>query len=165
MHSVNGFLEVGADAGLITNILKTKPNKWQLGKGNLYEDTRGILAAILTIAIGLAACEKKQEPAPAADAAKNQAAETAAKEKEALDTAVEAYVYAYPLVTMEYTRRVMTNVAGPEGSNAPMGQFAAAAAISGRLLQGRDGAERRYALHARLARRVARSPGSSASPT
>ena len=85
----------------------------------------GILAAILAAAIGLAACEKKQEPAPAADAAKNQAdAETAAKEKEAIDTAVDAYVYGYPLVTMEYTRRVMTNVAKPEGTQAPMGQFA-----------------------------------------
>ena len=85
----------------------------------------GILAAILATALGLAACEKKQEPAPAADAAKNQAAtETAAKEKEALDTAVDAYVYAYPLITMEYTRRVSTNVAVPEGSKAPMGQFA-----------------------------------------
>ena len=84
----------------------------------------GILAAILTVAIGLAACEKKQEPAPAADAAKNQAAtETSAKEKEALDAAVEAYVYAYPLVTMEYTRRALTNTEAPEGTKAPMGQF------------------------------------------
>ncbi|MDX2081116.1 MAG: DUF1254 domain-containing protein [Terrimicrobiaceae bacterium] len=36
---------------------------------------------------------------------------------------VEAYIYGYPLVTMEMTRRVMTNVAQPEGSRAPMGQF------------------------------------------
>ena len=28
----------------------------------------------------------------------------------------------YPLVTMEMTRRVMTNVAAPEGNRAPMGQ-------------------------------------------
>ena len=32
-------------------------------------------------------------------------------------------MYAYPLVTMEMTRRVMTNVAAPEGTRAPMGQF------------------------------------------
>jgi hypothetical protein len=38
--------------------------------------------------------------------------------------AVDAYVYGYPLVTMEYTRRVLTNVEKPEGSRAPMGQFA-----------------------------------------
>ncbi len=45
------------------------------------------------------------------------------KEKEALETGIEAYVYGYPLVTMEMTRRVMTNVAKPEGTRAPMGQF------------------------------------------
>src|SRR5580704_13111343 len=37
--------------------------------------------------------------------------------------ATDAYVYGYPLVTMEMTRRVMTNVAAPEGTHAPMGQF------------------------------------------
>jgi hypothetical protein len=41
-----------------------------------------------------------------------------------LETAIEAYVYGYPLVTMEITRRVMTNVEKPAGSHAPMGQFA-----------------------------------------
>jgi hypothetical protein len=44
-------------------------------------------------------------------------------EQEARKLATEAYVYAYPLVTMEYTRRVMTNVAEPKGNHAPMGQF------------------------------------------
>ena len=42
---------------------------------------------------------------------------------EALPHAVEAYIYGYPLVTMEMTRRVMTNVEKPEGTRAPMGQF------------------------------------------
>lgn len=37
--------------------------------------------------------------------------------------ASDAYVYGYPLVTMEMTRRVMTNVSAPEGTRAPMGQF------------------------------------------
>ena len=37
--------------------------------------------------------------------------------------ATDAYVYGYPLVTMEMTRRVMTNVAKPEGTRAPMGQL------------------------------------------
>jgi hypothetical protein len=41
-----------------------------------------------------------------------------------LETAIEAYIYGYPLVTMELTRRAMTNVEKPAGSHAPMGQFA-----------------------------------------
>jgi len=38
-------------------------------------------------------------------------------------TATNAYIYGYPLVTMELTRRALTNVAQPEGTKAPMGQF------------------------------------------
>jgi hypothetical protein len=37
--------------------------------------------------------------------------------------ASEAYVYGYPLVTMEMTRRIMTNVAAPAGTRGPMGQW------------------------------------------
>ena len=37
--------------------------------------------------------------------------------------ATDAYIYGYPLVTMEMTRRVITNVARPEGTTAPMGQI------------------------------------------
>ena len=40
------------------------------------------------------------------------------------EIATDAYIYGYPLVTMEMTRRIMTNVAAPEGTRAPMGQFA-----------------------------------------
>jgi hypothetical protein len=45
-------------------------------------------------------------------------------ETEAVEIGTEAYIYGYPLVTMEMTRRVMTNVATPDGQHAPMGQFA-----------------------------------------
>ena len=37
--------------------------------------------------------------------------------------AQDAYIFGYPLVTMEYTRGIMTNVAAPEGNRGPMGQF------------------------------------------
>ena len=37
--------------------------------------------------------------------------------------ATDAYVFGYPLVTMEMTRRIMTNVAAAEGTRAPMGQL------------------------------------------
>jgi hypothetical protein len=38
--------------------------------------------------------------------------------------AVDAYVYGYSLITMDYTRRVLTNTAEPKGTKAPAGQFA-----------------------------------------
>jgi hypothetical protein len=37
--------------------------------------------------------------------------------------ATDAYIYGYPLVTMEMTRRVITNVAAVEGTRGPMGQI------------------------------------------
>jgi hypothetical protein len=37
--------------------------------------------------------------------------------------ATDAYIYGYPLVTMEMTRRVITNVSRPAGTKAPMGQI------------------------------------------
>jgi hypothetical protein len=86
------------------------------------------LAAAL-MAVAMIGCSK-QEAAKAekavgqAVADAKGAAESAAKELEAREIAIDAYIYAYPLVTMEMTRRVMTNVETPAGSKAPMGQFA-----------------------------------------
>jgi hypothetical protein len=51
------------------------------------------------------------------------AARAQVDEKQAAEIGVEAYVYGYSLVTMEFTRRVMTNAARPEKNHAPMGQF------------------------------------------
>jgi hypothetical protein len=97
--------------------------------------TTAALAATLAAITLLASCGKQE----AEDAAKKaeqvateakakaeadaKAAEAAAKEAEAFALAAEAYVYGYPLVTMEMTRRIMTNVEKPEGTRAPMGQF------------------------------------------
>ena len=44
-------------------------------------------------------------------------------EQEAAEIGVETYLYGYPLITMEMTRRVMTNTVAPEDRHAPMGQF------------------------------------------
>ena len=94
------------------------------------------VAAMLLLAASLAACSKQEEAkvdkaadkvaveAKAKAEADAKAAEAAAKELEAREIAIDAYMYAYPLVTMETTRRVSTNVEKPEGSHAPMGQFA-----------------------------------------
>jgi hypothetical protein len=43
---------------------------------------------------------------------------------EVLNTLVNAYIFGYPLVTMEMTRRVMTNVEASTGTRAPIGHFA-----------------------------------------
>ena len=86
------------------------------------------MLAVVAIA-ALASCSKQEEAKveKAVDKAAVEAkaaAENAAKELEAREIAIEAYMYAYPMVTMEVTRRVMTNVEKPEGSKAPMGHFA-----------------------------------------
>lgn len=51
------------------------------------------------------------------------AAQTTLSEQEAADIATEAYIYGYPLITMEITKQVMTNTVEPQGTMAPMGQF------------------------------------------
>lgn len=44
--------------------------------------------------------------------------------EEATKLGTSAYIYGYPLVTMDMTRRIMTNVATADATRAPMGQFA-----------------------------------------
>lgn len=44
--------------------------------------------------------------------------------QEAEQIATEVYVYAYPLVTMDITKEIMTNTAEPQNQKAPVGQFA-----------------------------------------
>ena len=41
-----------------------------------------------------------------------------------LETGIQAYIYAYPMILMEITRRVTTNVEAAVGVKAPMNQFA-----------------------------------------
>ena len=79
--------------------------------------------------------------------------------------ALDAYVYGYPLVTMEMTRRVITNVAEPEGTRAPMGQFIKLREYPERQLPRRHRPQRRHALHHRLHRRRRRALGPRACRT
>jgi len=90
------------------------------------------VAMAVLCALTLTACDKPAETtrvdrvameAKAKAEAEAKAVEAAAKEAEARAIAIESYVYAYPLVTMEMTRRIMTNVEAPQGSRAPMGHF------------------------------------------
>ena len=84
--------------------------------------------AVVLVVGSLVACAREPQKPPEASkpaaVAPDAAAIAAAMEKEAQEIGVDAYVYGYPLVTMEMTRRVMTNVAKPEGTRAPMGQLA-----------------------------------------
>ncbi len=70
-----------------------------------------VLAASLLVM--LTACTQNKP----AEQAKNPGVE------EAVSTAVDAYIYGYPLVTMDMTRKQFTNVATPDATHAPMGQL------------------------------------------
>ena len=80
---------------------------------------KAVLVAALTVflALTLFACTQEKTPPAAQKPAGSGEQDLAA-------IGVEAYIYGYPLVTMEITRRVSTNVTKPEGSKAPLGQFA-----------------------------------------
>ena len=67
----------------------------------------------------------------ASSLAQNSPNSSAVTPDEAAKIATDAYIYGYPLVTMEYTRRVLTNVAEAWlRLNAPMGQLARARSVS-----------------------------------
>jgi hypothetical protein len=53
----------------------------------------------------------------------NQTTGGAKSLEEAVSTATDAYIYGYPLVTMDMTRKFFTNYATVQGSRGPMGQI------------------------------------------
>ena len=88
---------------------------------------RAAVAVMAILLTAFTACSKEdaavKEKAEKLAAEAKAKAEADAKALEAREVAIEGYIYAYPLVTMELTRRVMTNVEKPDATRAPMGQF------------------------------------------
>lgn len=82
---------------------------------------------LTAVAVALVGCKPPPPPPPPPQTGERPPAaiaREAEREKEALEAAVEAYVYGYPLVSAELARRVFTNVEKPAGTQAPMGQLA-----------------------------------------
>jgi hypothetical protein len=79
------------------------------------------------VVLGLAACKPPPPPPPPPKTGERPPAaiaREAEREREALEAAVEAYVFGYPLITSELARRASTNVERPHDWQAPMGQLA-----------------------------------------
>jgi hypothetical protein len=73
-----------------------------------------LLYLSLVLALALVACSSST-PSPS----------TASKPgvEQAVSDAIDAYIYGYPLVTMDMTRKTFTNYATVQGSRGPMGQI------------------------------------------
>jgi hypothetical protein len=74
----------------------------------------GIVGLSVAIALAFVACSESSTKA---------AAGGQPGVEEAVSNATDAYIYGYPLVTMDMTRKVFTNVAVPDDAHAPMGQL------------------------------------------
>jgi hypothetical protein len=77
----------------------------------------GLTVMMAVIAMVGACSGQKDSPSPSASTS------TTGADGDLAGAARDAYTYAYPLVTMEYTRRALTNTIAPQGFSAPMGQF------------------------------------------
>lgn len=64
---------------------------------------------ILSVALGMTACSKSTAKPAASDQLGVE---------EAVSIATDAYIYGYPLVTMDMTRRQLTNVDTPDAKHA-----------------------------------------------
>jgi hypothetical protein len=67
---------------------------------------------ITTLMLAMIGCTPKQETGAATPGL-----------EAAVSTATDAYIYGYPLVTMDMTRKQFTNVAAADAAHAPMGQI------------------------------------------
>ncbi|OZI31823.1 hypothetical protein CAL29_28575 [Bordetella genomosp. 10] len=87
---------------------------------------RPLRLAVLACALGLSCAAVAQSPQPTFRLVSEtplQAAAPTVSGQELHDIAVDAYVYAYPMVLMELTRRNATNVQTPLDGRAPMNMF------------------------------------------
>lgn len=83
---------------------------------------RTVLAVlVLLLSSVLAACGSDKSETVASSPSPR--ATSGAPSGDLATAAVDAYTFGYPLVTMEYTRRALTNTVAPQGAQAPMGQF------------------------------------------
>jgi hypothetical protein len=92
----------------------------------MHPSRRSLLPLAAGALLALAACGKPAPAPPARPASPpgGGAPQEAVREQGLPEAAAEAYVYGYPLVSMELARRVATNVAKPvAGRQAPMGQL------------------------------------------
>ncbi|MGB8886478.1 MAG: DUF1254 domain-containing protein [Candidatus Korobacteraceae bacterium] len=80
-----------------------------------------VLLASLAVLTGAIACS--DSGAKPAASAQSGAAGGQLGGEEAVSIATDVYIYGYPLVTMDMTRRQTTNVATPDATHAPMGQL------------------------------------------
>ncbi len=74
----------------------------------------GFLFLIFVLALSVVACS---------DSGTKSTASGQPSVEEAVSIATDAYIYGYPLVTMDMTRKQLTNVATPDAAHAPMGQL------------------------------------------
>ena len=109
---LQGETESESSLSLISNIYTRLPG----GNMRLRKFCKcGIVGFSVAIALALVACS---------DSSTKAAASGQAGVEEAVQTAVDAYVYGYSLITTEVTRVQMSNFPKAEGLHAPMGQFA-----------------------------------------
>jgi hypothetical protein len=74
-----------------------------------YRGKTSFLIALSAVLYLLCGCQQQAPKTPGVE--------------QAVSDAVDAYIYGYPLVTMDMTRKFMTNYATLEGSRGPMGQI------------------------------------------
>ena len=73
---------------------------------------QSVFLPIAALMLAMVGCDSKQQPSTPKPGL-----------EEAVSTATDAYVYGYPLVTMDMTRKRLVNVVQPDAAHAPMGQL------------------------------------------